>query len=299
MKHLKRMVSVLLVLALFLSFGVLAAAETGSGLTITTDPENKTVSIQGTQTLDDPASILILSPSFDGNYENIWDNPGVITGIDQIGTIDVTIPLSAMEKGKYTVSVNKDMIAEQFSFFLNSYTVKTGERIAVPITVWDCQNFAGVVGKVEYDEELLTLEALSPANGFYFLSQGNRFVEANVDGAGVDGDVVVGYALFTAKSGLTDDVSTYVNIKVEEAYGEDGEPTNVKGATAEVVILGIPPMRGDVNLDGTVDLADAIMLLQYLAGNRDLTPKQLKAADVTSDGVIDTADAIVIMQMCL
>jgi len=48
-----------------------------------------------------------------------------------------------------------------------------------------------------------------------------------------------------------------------------------------------------------VDLADAILLLQYLAGNEALSPRQLKAADVNGDGNVSVSDVVIIMSMCM
>ena len=61
----------------------------------------------------------------------------------------------------------------------------------------------------------------------------------------------------------------------------------------------IPPLDivwGDVNGDGAVDTADAVLVLQRAAnliGDADLN---MIAADVNGDGAIDTADAVLILQ---
>lgn len=52
---------------------------------------------------------------------------------------------------------------------------------------------------------------------------------------------------------------------------------------------------GDVNHDGVVDLSDAVLTLQILAG---IVPSQsvFKDADVNQDGRIGTAEVIYILQ---
>jgi hypothetical protein len=52
---------------------------------------------------------------------------------------------------------------------------------------------------------------------------------------------------------------------------------------------------GDVNNDGTIDLADAQMILDYEAKllNRELS---IPVADVSGDGIIDSNDAVLIQQ---
>lgn len=53
---------------------------------------------------------------------------------------------------------------------------------------------------------------------------------------------------------------------------------------------------GDVNDDGTVDTADAVLTLQYAAELIDGRALNTAAADVNGDGAIDTADAVLILQ---
>ena len=53
---------------------------------------------------------------------------------------------------------------------------------------------------------------------------------------------------------------------------------------------------GDVNGDGAVDTADAVLVLQCAAKLIDKDSIDAKAADVNGDGTIDTADAVLILQ---
>ena len=52
---------------------------------------------------------------------------------------------------------------------------------------------------------------------------------------------------------------------------------------------------GDLNADGEIDIADAILILRYHAQLGTLSVEQLKAADVTQDGEVDNADALRIL----
>ena len=53
---------------------------------------------------------------------------------------------------------------------------------------------------------------------------------------------------------------------------------------------------GDVNGDGTIDAADAVMIQRYDSGLTTLTDEQLAAADVNADGLVDAADAVKIQR---
>lgn len=61
----------------------------------------------------------------------------------------------------------------------------------------------------------------------------------------------------------------------------------------------VPPVveytLGDVNDDGVIDPADALLVLKYYIGE-DLTETQQLAADVTKDELIDPADALQILK---
>jgi uncharacterized protein YjdB len=53
---------------------------------------------------------------------------------------------------------------------------------------------------------------------------------------------------------------------------------------------------GDVTIDGIIDAADALLILQYDVGLRSLSTEQKAVADVNKDGFINAADAILILR---
>ncbi len=70
---------------------------------------------------------------------------------------------------------------------------------------------------------------------------------------------------------------------------------NVDGRFSEPVnfaVIGTPPrfIRGDINLDGVVELGDAVRILTHLFGGVAMICQD--AADVNDDEVLDTADAM-------
>ena len=63
-----------------------------------------------------------------------------------------------------------------------------------------------------------------------------------------------------------------------------------------------PTMRdvtllGDINLDGSVNFVDRDILVDYVAGNGDLSAQQLANADINKDGNIDAFDIIQLLQL--
>jgi hypothetical protein len=58
-------------------------------------------------------------------------------------------------------------------------------------------------------------------------------------------------------------------------------------------LIGKPPPTGDINLDGTVDLYDAIMLAGTF-NSRPGSPTWNTSADLNGDNVVDIYDAIIL-----
>ena len=74
--------------------------------------------------------------------------------------------------------------------------------------------------------------------------------------------------------------------------------TSVDGNhSAEITVTVTPNAeRGDVNGDGYIDSADAMLCLRYSVGLEELSEEQEKAADVNHDRFIDAGDAIKILR---
>ena len=66
------------------------------------------------------------------------------------------------------------------------------------------------------------------------------------------------------------------------------------------VYLDIQPLlTGDVNLDGTICAADAVLLHQAVSGTVELSETQRKKADCNLDGAIDASDALLLMRFLI
>lgn len=57
--------------------------------------------------------------------------------------------------------------------------------------------------------------------------------------------------------------------------------------------------NGDVNNDGSFNIADAVLLQKYLLGKEELTAQQVKNADVLTDGIADVFDMVRVRQMLI
>ena len=69
------------------------------------------------------------------------------------------------------------------------------------------------------------------------------------------------------------------------------------GKQASILIrVTAAPQPGDINGDGYVDAADAMITLQVAVGKVELNDAEFEAADVNGDGWVDAADAVRILR---
>lgn len=87
-----------------------------------------------------------------------------------------------------------------------------------------------------------------------------------------------------------------VNTTLVPAAAADGQ-LNFKAESLgsfAVIYEDTEGLLGDVNVDGEVDIADALLISRYDAGLVELNESQLALADVNDDGEADIADALLI-----
>lgn len=65
---------------------------------------------------------------------------------------------------------------------------------------------------------------------------------------------------------------------------------------ARLFILEPESKTGDVNADGSINLTDAKIIMQYYNGIQELDTVQMQCADVNSDGIVNLIDAKLIMK---
>ncbi|MBW3622650.1 MAG: hypothetical protein KY468_04490, partial [Armatimonadetes bacterium] len=92
--------------------------------------------------------------------------------------------------------------------------------------------------------------------------------------------------------------------------GENGLLTAVKSGTdvieithgdrlALITVTVRLPTSGDVNQDGAVNVADAVLALRAIVGLAQLTEEQRSAADLLPDGQINVGDVVMILRLAL
>jgi hypothetical protein len=151
-------------------------------------------------------------------------------------------------------------------------------------------NYAGTGGIVWFDGEDNQME---PADTFV---EGEKYkVEIKLIPAKLEG---------VNTSRFTSPLSVYINGK-ELKNGVDGVEIYSNSDAVYVYYTmiaksGLTPTPtvkyGDLNNDGKIDAADALMTLKAAVGKIDLNETEKKSANVNGDGIIDVADALLILK---
>lgn len=105
-----------------------------------------------------------------------------------------------------------------------------------------------------------------------------------------EGSTPLAFKVYTGGSIYVVDPDPGLNF---EAYGIVGDPSN-----PYVITLQNPVLPGDANGDGTVDIADAVAVANYIIGQPPASFVK-SAADVNNDGNVTISDATRIVKMIL
>ncbi len=163
-----------------------------------------------------------------------------------------------------------------------------GEHLEHSLKIIGGEAVAGYQATVQFDDT--ALRYISSANGD-FLPAGAYFVEPTMKGNLVqlnaaslaeesNGDGTLAILTFEVVSGNVPSL-TVSNVLLSNSAGETFVPKVENVPTTKPIQL-----KGDVNGDGTVDIADLVLV----ASNLDKTGQN--AADVNGDGTVDIADIV-------
>ena len=179
----------------------------------------------------------------------------------------------------------------------------TRNYVYVPVKVFNNTGFAATALKYTYDKKLsqngwssglVSSESSTINNSLYLTSA--RSTNITEDGE-----------LYGISFKLPDNISDgdVYDISLENCgiYDADGNVLDVKTYSGSITIddetVEEDPSitYGDVNSDGEVDIADAVILNKYLINCAALSEVQIKSADCLLDGRINASDTIAIMSL--
>ena len=106
------------------------------------------------------------------------------------------------------------------------------------------------------------------------------------------------YTLYSAKSCLIEGKSYDLVMELEGKVYDLRDDTVI--SEQELSNLRVESLlTGDVNLDGSIDITDVVLLNQFASGSVELTAVQQKNVDCNGDGNADQTDAVVLLQFLL
>ncbi len=203
----------------------------------------------------------------------------------------------------YTVTYDpNEMAASGPKVSVGAVAGAPGKTVTIPVTIQNNTGVAAYLLSMTYDTNALTYQGTTWKN-----TSGETSVTDEKDASGAvigkkftyvgskniteDGELFE--VTFQVKDNVTENQKIELTYSAENTVDEEGQPIfwNVAGNT-----LACGLILGDVDLDGEVTNADAVLLLRYLVDLETLSDIQKKNADVDQDGALTIADASKIIQ---
>ena len=177
-----------------------------------------------------------------------------------------------------------------------------GDTVNVDFSVVNNPGVAGMNVLVEYDKTSFTAGKVRSGDFGTItkgnVTTGNKLVWADVENYDDDGL----YATLPFTIGANVDPGVYtLTVTVYQAKDEDLVDVTSQFESINATITVLPAfIYGDVDDSGDIDLADAVMLLQYIANYDESTGTSTidvgLGADCDASGDIDLSDAVLLLQ---
>jgi len=183
-------------------------------------------------------------------------------------------------------------------FTVGSVTGYRGENITADIDISANSNIAAATFVLNFDSTKLEFVSASAGSaldiGMTDINpSGSKITMAYINTQGLKQSGTILEVQFKIKSDLTDQISP-LTFSVPESI--DLSEHNLPTAIAPGAITILDYMLGDVNKNGTITSADALMALQIASGRTAATEYTGMAADVNNNATVTSADALQILQ---
>lgn len=192
-----------------------------------------------------------------------------------VGTATLTVTTPGGQIAEVTVNV----VADKLSVDGNVVEVAVGETEELSVNLEDCEVSSAdpSVATATIDGSTITITGVA---------EGETVVTVTApDGQTEEITVTVTGGTTTAVTTTSGDKTTTTTSKTT---------TSTKTTTTSKVDFKL--LYGDVNMDGSVDLTDAVVLNKAAAGAVDLNQYQKQNADCNADGEVNQSDAVVLMK---
>ncbi len=269
---------------------------TASNITLTTDNTK-------TQTVSLNASALggaALSYRSDSASVTVSSSGIVTVAKGFVGTAKITITAAATSTYKQTtktITVTVKANAETAATIkVESQNALTGKDVTVPVMLTKNAGIAGFGLTVKYDTRVLTLNSITAGSAISgngtFSTNGNITTWYTVENTTVTGELMkLNFAVKeNAAEGDTEVTVALTDGLDSNLSDEDGNPVSVAITAGKITVArGI---LGDVNGDGSVAIADVVLLNRAVLGKVTLADSAKKLGDVNGDGNISIADVV-------
>ncbi len=281
--------------------GTLIAVGVGTTtVTLVTDLGNTaevtiTVTAADVLTFGEPQT-LVLGGGIDGQgFAFIPETDGTYAFYTK-GDADTVVSLYDDEFGLF--SYNDDTMAGYNAWLAEELTA--GETYYVVFGAYGGQEAGAFTGAVGTPVPAASLEVVPDSDDYLFFEDGVYFVEKEKDidievKFGPDDAVIPEEFLVEADDEDVVEVLGYNYVYTTETGAVTLTFTTENGLTATVKLQVIEPLLGDVNTDGTVDEADAALLLAHLQGKKDIG-RRLYFAQMNDDEAVDMTDYVLLLK---
>jgi len=177
-------------------------------------------------------------------------------------------------------------------------------NIPIPITIRAQDTIYGVQFDLAWNPEILSVDTVIrrpeyPDYIVYFneMSRGTLrviFMSYNLSPIPEGDQILLDVFFSVSNTALSGEygLSLFNAMEVIDIYGNWRELVTEDG-------LFIVDILGDVNLDGVVNIGDIVLLVSYLLGLANLTPRQLSNADANQDNTVNVGDVVAIINIIL
>lgn len=183
-------------------------------------------------------------------------------------------------------------------------------RISVPVHFAKNDGFTKLKLGISFNKNVLEFESVTLGSdvkdkltqGASNMASSGGYVSTEFTGSenvNATGDLMyVNFRMLnsSASYGYYPTINTSVTIAVEDVTNQAGDIFSYNSVTTDVTISDKAHTLGDVSGDGTINLIDAVYVIQYYNGMKMLTTTEKTAADVNKDGVVNLTDALKIIQ---
>ena len=214
--------------------------------------------------------------------------------------------VSSLDDCGYVDNVEYVSSAEPSVITVSSCEAVCGGETTVSVLVEGEYTAKALALNISFDPALLTLTGVAEGEVWNAAAQSGavtsdtsvdglvQFTAGNMSGLTASGTLLT--LTFRTESGAAGN-SVPVTVEVVEFEGT-GANNSIPYETVNGAIT-VHYRQGDISMSGSLEVADALLIMRYAVGLSELTPEQLALADVNGDGAVNTIDALILLRMVL